>query len=98
MPKNHHGRHHHGWIVNSEKSMPTEQAAQLVEMLAGKIQESRHFKLNGVTVEMPENCHFVMRYERRPKGELVLKTEMVWYPEEDAGRGIDDAFVLSDAD
>ena len=98
MPKHRHGHHHHGWIVNSEKSMPTEQAAKLMAKLSEKVQESREFKLNGVPIKMPESCHFVMRYERRPKGELVLKAEMIWYPDEDTGHRDDDEFVISDAD
>ncbi len=86
MAKNHKrhkkGHHNHGWIVNSEDSMPVEQAAKLMAKLATKIEETRVFKLNGTAIQLPVNCHFVMRYERRPKGELVLKTEIVWHPEE----------------
>ena len=70
----------------------------MMAKISEKVQESREFKLNGVPIKMPEICHFVMRYERRPKGELVLKAEMIWYPDEDTGHRDDDEFVISDAD
>lgn len=97
MPK-HHKHRHHGWIVNNEKTMPIEQAAQLMTALAAKVEAGGHFKLNDVAVKLPPECHFVMRYERRPKGELVLKTELVWFPQGDAMGSVEDAFAISDVD
>lgn len=97
MPKHPPKHAHHGWIVNNEKTMSLEAAAQLMTKLAAKVEAGGHFKLNDVVVKMPAECHFVMRYERRPKGELVLKTEMIWYPQDDSTSSVDDAFSISDA-
>jgi hypothetical protein len=93
MPKDHHP---HRWIVNNEKTMPVKEAGKLIEQLSAKLQESGQFKLNGVPIALPENCHFVMRHERRPKGELVLKTELVWHPETDIQGETSDEFMISD--
>ena len=94
MPKH----HSHRWILNSEKTMPVKEAGQLIEQLSTKIKESEPFSLNGVPIALPDNCHFIMRYERRPKGELVLKTELVWYPEAITQGKTSDEFMISDAD
>ena len=94
MPKD----HLHRWIVNNEKAMPVKKAGQLMEQLSAKLQEFGQFKLNGVPVVLPENCHFVMRHERRPKGELVLKIELVWHPEAGTQSETSDEFMISDAD
>ena len=93
MPK----YHSHRWIVNNEKTMSVKEAGQLVEQLSAKLQESGHFKLNGVPIDLPDNCHFVMRHERRPKGELVLKIELVWHPEALTQSEISDEFMISEA-
>ena len=76
--------HSHRWIVNNEKTM--------------SVKEAGHFKLNGVLINLPKNCHFVMRHERRPKGELVLKSELIWHPEADTQSEISDEFIISDTD
>ena len=89
--------HSHRWIVNNEKTMSVKQAGQLVEQLSEKLQQSGKFKLNGVPVDLPDNCHFVLRHERRPKGELVLKIELVWHPEAETKNEISDEFMISDA-
>jgi hypothetical protein len=43
--------------------LPIKQAATLTVELAAKIEQGGYFKFNGVAVKMPEQCHFVMRYE-----------------------------------
>ena len=93
MPKD----HSHSWIVNSEKTMPVKEAGLLVEHLSAKLQESGQFKLNGALITLPSDCHFVMRHERRPKGELVLKIELVWHPEAGPQSKTSDEFIISDA-
>ena len=90
--------HSHHWILNSEKTMPVKEAGQLVEQLSVKLQESGHFKLNGIPINLPESCHFVMRYERRPKGELVLKIELVWDPKAVTKNETTEEFTISDVD
>ena len=95
--KNRHQDNHHGWIANSEQTMTTQEAGKLLSKLSEKVNAGGHFKLNSVSIAMPPQCHFVMRYERRPSGELVLKTEMIWSPHSEDSVS-DNSFEITDAD
>jgi len=95
--KHPHKGNQHGWLANSERMMLTKEAGCLLEKLSQKIQSSGRFKFNNISIEMPDNCHFVMRHERRPNGELVLKVEMVWSPYSE-DQTSDSAFNLADID
>lgn len=88
---------HHAWLANSEKIITTKEAGEILCKLSEKITAGGHFKLNSVSINMPNQCHFVMRYERRPAGELVLKTEMIWSPHSEESSS-DNSFEITDAD
>ena len=95
--KHSHKGNHHGWLANSERMMPTKDAGSLLARLSEKIRSGGQFKFNNISIEIPDNCHFVMRHERRPNGELVLKTELVWLPYSEDQLS-DGAFNLTDID
>ena len=94
MPKDHVQR----WIVNSEKTMPVKEAGRLMEQLSSKLQDAGPFKLNGVRLALPDDCHFVLRHERRPKGELVLMAELIWHEESKTQAEASENFMIANAD
>jgi hypothetical protein len=70
--------HHHDWYFNSEGNLPPYRVAELLRKLADEIFETRGGKLGEVEVVLPEELFAIVRYERLPKGELVVKVEAKW--------------------
>jgi hypothetical protein len=75
MPKHHDD---HEWIFNSEGYLAPYRAAELFKKLAEDVLENSGGKLSDVDISLPEEVYATVRYERKPKGELVLKAELHW--------------------
>jgi hypothetical protein len=81
MSPPHHDRHE--WFFNSEGYLSPYRAGEVFKKLAEDLlQESNGdgggAKLGDVEIALPDEFHVTVRYERKPKGELVLKVELEW--------------------
>ena len=99
MPKQHRPKHpHHRWITNSEAVVSVREAGRLMGLLAERLETTGNARLNNIPLDPPENCRFVMRYEHKPHGELCVKVELVWFPE-NGGAGVSQSsFDISSAE
>ena len=82
-----HPRDRQEWFFNSEGYLSPYRAGQLFKKVAADVLESDGGKLADVEVSLPDEVHTTVRYERKPKGELVLKVEIEWR-DDSQGHGV----------
>jgi hypothetical protein len=70
--------HHNQWLFHSEGNLPPYRVAEVLRKLADEIFETRGGRLGDEDVTLPEELYAIVRYERLPKGELVIKVEAKW--------------------
>jgi amphi-Trp domain-containing protein len=89
VPHHHpHHRHHaspHGkpgparWFFSAEHTARLAEAATLLSRLGSELANGGAIKLrDDLTVTPPDPCDTVVRFERSPIGELILKIELKW--------------------
>jgi hypothetical protein len=87
----HHAPPHHRWLYNAEGLVTPDQASELLARFAASISKSGGLELAGGYVKLPEQVRAVVRHEILPRGETVVKIELVWNgPHDVAGRSINE--------
>ncbi len=99
MPKHHRPKPpHHRWITNSEAEVSVREAGRLMGLLAERLETTGNARLNNIPLDPPEKCRFVMRYEHKPHGELCVKVELIWLPEDSSDDVSQSSFDISSAE
>jgi hypothetical protein len=73
-----HRPHEHLWIYSAEGIVSPAQAGEVLARLASEISESGSVELGGEQVMLPEQLRAVVRHEVLPRGEHVVKVELIW--------------------
>lgn len=67
------------WIFSAERSARLAEAATLLSRLGAELAEGGTVALrDDLTVSPPDPCDIVLRFERSPIGDLILKIELKW--------------------
>jgi hypothetical protein len=69
---------HHRWIYNAEGVVDPQRAGELVSKVGAEILSSGAVELGKKSVGLPDEMRAVVRHEVLPRGELVLKLELIW--------------------
>ncbi|HEY3827793.1 MAG TPA: hypothetical protein VGL57_01225 [Solirubrobacteraceae bacterium] len=77
-PHDHHTPPNHRWIYNAEGLVNPTQAGELFARLATSISNSGEVELAEERVTLPDQMRAVVRHEVLPRGELVVKVELIW--------------------
>jgi hypothetical protein len=84
-----HRPHEHLWLYSAEGIVSPAQAGEVLGRLASGISESSTVELGGEQVTLPEQLRAVVRHEVLPRGEHVVKVELIWDgPDGNAGHPI----------
>lgn len=78
MPQGTEPGHNHGRMLNDEKERSLSDIGDRLQKI-GKLIAERNLRLGAHQIAPPEECLFIIRYERMPEGELSLKLELKWY-------------------
>lgn len=84
LPHGHHqngGPHPLHWFYNREGALEIPQLAELYGRIAEGLLADGPVQFSEVAVPVPGTVHVVVCHERAPRGELVLKVEMIWADE-----------------
>lgn len=75
-----HIRHHPEWLVNYEQQKSVKEIGEYLQKVGSLLAEKGKVVLGSQKVEVqPSNPSYVIvRYERKPKGEMCLKFEIEW--------------------
>lgn len=73
-----HGPHHHHCIINFEGELTHEELARLLERIAGQLRETDRIELDGHKIAVPDPVYSIVRHERGPRGDLIVKVECKW--------------------
>jgi hypothetical protein len=78
-PPGAHGLGHVHRIFSAEKEWPIADVGRLLFRFAESLERSRSIRLReDLSVEPPEPCRTIVRFERTHLGELVFKFELKW--------------------
>ena len=69
---------HHRWLYSAEGDVSQAQAAELFGRFASSIADSGEVELGEAKVTLPAEMRAVVRHELLPRGELVVKVELMW--------------------
>jgi len=73
-----HGPHAHKWFYNDEQRLALALIGARQKGIASQLVASSSVDLGGLTVELPERVHAVLRHETH-HGDLVLKLDLKWF-------------------
>jgi len=79
-PRHPHSRGPHAlsWLYNSEGALDIVQLGELYRRIADGLVKDGPLQFTDVSVPVPETVHAVICHKRAPRGELVLKLELIW--------------------
>lgn len=90
----HHGPHPHHppggpgparWIFSAERRARLGEVASILTRFGTELADGGKIELrDDLTVSPPDPCNTVVRFERSPIGELILKIELKWSDGEEA--------------
>lgn len=73
-----HGPHVARWLFSSEGELSPTQAGELLKQFGEHTIQTGFVELGEHNVVLPERVRAIVRHERAPRGELVLKVELSW--------------------
>lgn len=87
----HRGPHHHPeWFENEEKVRTLAEIGQRLRTIGDRLAEAGTVKIGDSRITPADECIFLIRYERKPRGELALKLEIEWDEEWSGGTSASD--------
>ena len=66
------------WIVSQERLEKVKEIGNVISRIGQKLAEKSEVTLSGHKVKPAEESTFILRYERTPHNDFVLKIEVKW--------------------
>ena len=66
------------WIVNQERLRDVKEIGKLISQIGQKLSEKSEVTLSGHKVKPAEESTLILRYERTPHNDFILKIEIKW--------------------
>jgi len=73
-----HGHHHPTWFENEERERPLQEIGERIRQIGEYLAEHGAIRLGSSKVVPADPSWLILRYERSPRGALVLKIEVEW--------------------
>ena len=66
------------WIVSQEKLRKVKEIGKIISQIGQKLAEKSEVTLSGHRIKPAEESTFILRYERSPHNDFILKIEVKW--------------------
>ncbi|NQV17469.1 MAG: hypothetical protein HQ534_02875 [Armatimonadetes bacterium] len=90
--------HHHPrppeWIVSEEKIRSVKEIGEIISQIGQKLEDKLEVSLSGHKVKPASNSTFILRYERTPHNDFVLKIEVKWPADHQGNVSNSDTIVI----